>query len=253
MCWPTGSHLIHLTCLTSVVLYANGVHLSAVLENTALAQGIRCEPLGEHIIPWTCAVLYHTARKWTPFVYSHTTVQNFQLWSMCVQSIDMTNDNKVVNSRRSVNSIPRSLAIQCLYKLCSTTEYVTGWYRHTSHSENTALAQGIRCEPLGEHIIPWTCAVLYHTARKWTPFVYSHTTVQNFQLWSMCVQSIDMTNDNKVVNSRRSVNSIPRSLAIQCLYKLCSTTEYVTGWYRHTSHSENTASECENIPIQHTI
>ena len=36
--------------------YANGVHLGAVLENTALVQGIRCEPLGQLLIPWTCAV-----------------------------------------------------------------------------------------------------------------------------------------------------------------------------------------------------
>ena len=37
------------------------VHLSA--ENTALVQGIRCEPLCEHLIPWTRAVFFHTARK----------------------------------------------------------------------------------------------------------------------------------------------------------------------------------------------
>ena len=28
--------------------YANGVHLSAVLENTVLVRGIRCEPLGQY-------------------------------------------------------------------------------------------------------------------------------------------------------------------------------------------------------------
>ena len=36
---------------------------SAVLENTALVQGIRCEPIGEHLIPWTCALFFHTARN----------------------------------------------------------------------------------------------------------------------------------------------------------------------------------------------
>ena len=41
----------------------SGVHLSVVLENTAVVQGIRCEPLGEHLIPWTCALFFHTARK----------------------------------------------------------------------------------------------------------------------------------------------------------------------------------------------
>ena len=39
-------------------LYANGVHLRAVLENTALVQGIRCESLGKHLIPGTCAVFF---------------------------------------------------------------------------------------------------------------------------------------------------------------------------------------------------
>ena len=32
-------------------------------ENTALVQWIRCEPLGEHLIHWTCAVYSHVARK----------------------------------------------------------------------------------------------------------------------------------------------------------------------------------------------
>ena len=117
------------------------------------------------------------------------------------------------------------------------------------------LVQGIRCEPLDEHLISWTCAVFDHTARKWAPSVFSHTTVQNFQLWSTCVQSTDMTDDHKVVNRRRSVNRIPRSLSIQHvgLYKMytCSTTECGIGWYRHTSHSGNTASECENV-MYHT-
>ena len=45
------------------IRYVNGVHLSAVLENTALVQGIRWELLGEHLIPWTCAVFFHTALK----------------------------------------------------------------------------------------------------------------------------------------------------------------------------------------------
>ena len=44
--------------------YANDVHLSAVLENTALVEEIRCgEPLDEHLIPLTCAVFFHTERK----------------------------------------------------------------------------------------------------------------------------------------------------------------------------------------------
>ena len=46
---------------TLMLCYANDGHLSAV--NTALVQVIRCEPLDEHLIPWTCAVFFHTARK----------------------------------------------------------------------------------------------------------------------------------------------------------------------------------------------
>ena len=49
--------------MVKVELCFSGVHLGAVLENIALVQGIRCEPLGEHFIPWTCAVFFHTARK----------------------------------------------------------------------------------------------------------------------------------------------------------------------------------------------
>ena len=66
-------------------------NLSAALENTALVQGIRCEPLGEHLIPWKCAVFFHNARKWTLFVFSHTAVQIFQPTDQrSVQSTDMT-------------------------------------------------------------------------------------------------------------------------------------------------------------------
>ena len=42
---------------------ANGVCLSAVWQNTTLVQWIRCEPLGEHIIYWTCAATSHITRK----------------------------------------------------------------------------------------------------------------------------------------------------------------------------------------------
>ena len=36
--------------LVKYTRYANGVHLSAIWENTALVQWIRCEPLGEQFI-----------------------------------------------------------------------------------------------------------------------------------------------------------------------------------------------------------
>ena len=59
-------------CFAGMWWYANGVHLSAIWENTALVQWIRCEPLGEHRIHWTCAVFHISHEKWTTFVFSHT-------------------------------------------------------------------------------------------------------------------------------------------------------------------------------------
>ena len=47
----------------------NGVHLSAILANTAHVQGIRCLPKGSHLIHWKSAVVSHIALKWTPFAY----------------------------------------------------------------------------------------------------------------------------------------------------------------------------------------
>ena len=55
--------------------YTNGVLVSAIWENTALVQGIRCEPLGEHLIPWTCAVFSHIAQKMKDVcIFSHDEV-----------------------------------------------------------------------------------------------------------------------------------------------------------------------------------
>ena len=55
--------------------YANRVYLSAIWENTALVQWIRCELLGEHLIYWTCAVFSHIARKINNIcIYSHNDV-----------------------------------------------------------------------------------------------------------------------------------------------------------------------------------
>ena len=54
---------IGLQVKTMQIWCANSVHLGAIWENTALVQWIRCEPLGEHPIHWTCAVFYHIALK----------------------------------------------------------------------------------------------------------------------------------------------------------------------------------------------
>ena len=54
--WPNGGFRLRqcrrrwVNINRSTVRYANGVHLSGVLENTALVKGIRCEPLGEHLV-----------------------------------------------------------------------------------------------------------------------------------------------------------------------------------------------------------
>ena len=79
------------------------------MKNTALVQGIRCDPLGEHLIPWTWTVFSHTARKWTPnYCISHKTIQNFQrrkeVHSRPTRQMTIFMLIKV-NRRRSVNSI----------------------------------------------------------------------------------------------------------------------------------------------------
>ena len=123
-----------------VIRYANGVHLSAIWGNTALVQWIRCEPLGEHLISWTCAVFFHTALKWTPFVFSHTIVQNFQR-------------RKEVYSRPTWQTTIRwwiadaqSITCTC-YTACIQHVYMFNsgvWYLHTSHNENTTSECGNR-------------------------------------------------------------------------------------------------------------
>ena len=81
-----------------IVRYAKGVHLRAVLENTALVQGIRCEPLGEHLIPWTGAVFFQYRTKMnTVCIFSHD-CRKFSTAQISVQLTDMTNDHK---TRRS--------------------------------------------------------------------------------------------------------------------------------------------------------
>ena len=87
------------------IRYANGVHLSAIWESTALVQWIRCEPLGEHLIHWTCAVFSHIARKMNNVcIFSHDQVTH-----------DITLPYIVLNLQ---------------------LEYHMGWYRYTSPSEN---------------------------------------------------------------------------------------------------------------------
>ena len=44
---------------------------SAICDNTAHVQWIRCSPKGSHLIHWTSAVFSHMALKWTPFAYHH--------------------------------------------------------------------------------------------------------------------------------------------------------------------------------------
>ena len=121
------------------IRYVNGVHFSAVLENTALIQGIRWEPLGEHLIPWTCAVFFLTALKWTPFVFSHTTVQLFQQHKKVYSG--PTWQTTIRWWIADAQSTAFTCYTACTYSIgptCNTAECGIGWYRHTSHSENTA-------------------------------------------------------------------------------------------------------------------
>ena len=55
--------------------YANGVHLSAIWENTALVPWIRCEPLGEHFIHRICLAFSHITRNMNNVcIFSHDEV-----------------------------------------------------------------------------------------------------------------------------------------------------------------------------------
>ena len=172
----------YMLVLTSVsepgdIWNANGVYLSAVLENTALVQGIRCEPLGENLFPWTCAVFSHSARKWILFVFSHTTIQNFQRRKVVYRQ--PTWQTKVVNRRRSVNNTC-SLAIQYvgLYNLytCSTTECGIGWYRDTSDSKNTTS----KCE---NTYVPLELAASVSSFFVWPPVRPKCT----FRIWLVLI------------------------------------------------------------------
>ena len=85
--------------------YANGVHLSAIWDNTALVQWIRCEPLGEHLIHWICAVFSQIARKMS---------------NVCIFSHDEVTHDIIIPY------VVLNLQLEC----------DMGWYRYTSHSEN---------------------------------------------------------------------------------------------------------------------
>ena len=70
-------------CYSSWRRYANGVHLSAIWENTALVQWIRCEPLGEHLRLIHCTSAVYEWRKegmnkWCIFACGRNNEQRFQ-------------------------------------------------------------------------------------------------------------------------------------------------------------------------------
>ena len=107
--FPANTKHLHSTCTASAqhctnviqmlyvcwksmasIRYASGVHFGNILENTALVQGIRCEPLGEHLIPWTCAVffLYRTKMN-TVCIFSHDCLK-LSMGQISVKLTDMT-------------------------------------------------------------------------------------------------------------------------------------------------------------------
>ena len=83
--------------------YASGVHLSAIWENTTLVQWIRCEPLGEPLIHWTCPVFSRTKNEQRLYFLTRSR----HTWHNCHR---------------------------LLFKL--QLECDMGWYRYPSHSEN---------------------------------------------------------------------------------------------------------------------
>ena len=78
-CSPKGSHLIHWTSdiFSHIALkwtpfvyprpFDMQTVFNAIRKNTALDQWIRCEPLGEQLIHWICAVFSHIAQKMNSF------------------------------------------------------------------------------------------------------------------------------------------------------------------------------------------
>ena len=88
--------------------------------------------------------------------------------------------------------------------------------------ENTAPVRWIRCEPSGEHIIHWTCAVFAHIARKMN---------------NVCIFPHD-----EVKHDIKLPYIVP-NLQLEC----------DMSWYQHTSHGENHSTECENIYFSHSI
>ena len=134
--------------LSKLIWYANGVHMSAVLENTAQVQGIRCEPLGEHLIPRTCAVFFLTARKWTAFAFSQTTVQIFQRRREMYSWPTWQTTIIVVNRRRSFNSI------HLLYSLYATYIHVV---QRSAVLADTDIRLIVKTQPVSvriSHIAP---------------------------------------------------------------------------------------------------
>ena len=88
---------------------------------------------------------------------------------------------------------------------------------------------------------------IFHTARQWTPFVFSHTTVQIFQWCRKCtVDRHDHWWQRTIRWRIADAQSTAFTCYTACTYT-CSTVECGISWYRYTSHSENTASECEKI------
>ena len=103
--FPHGDFLLSVRFKFSSSGYANGVHLIEIWENTALVQWIRCEPLGEHIIHWTCAVFSHIAREMNNVcIFSHDQVKHYIMLPYIVLNLHL--------------------------------ECNMGWYRYKSHSEN---------------------------------------------------------------------------------------------------------------------
>ena len=93
------------TVMSRFLWYAIGVHLSTIWENTALVQWIKCEPLGEHLIHWTCAVFLPYRTKNEHRLYFLT--RSSYTWHNC-------------------HRLQLKLQLKC----------DMGWYQYTSHGDN---------------------------------------------------------------------------------------------------------------------
>ena len=120
------------------------------------------------------------------------------------------------------------------------------FYVYDMQTENTAVVQGIMCEPSSEHLIPRTCAVFPIPHENEHRLYFLTRLSKTFNGTKKCrLQSTDMTDRHDRQQHSPYTCYRTYSMYTSWLYT-CSTTECGIGWYRYTSHSENHCAKCEN-------